>query len=421
MNAEYFLIVLCTVLIISIPVLITLLIKRERDLKKILTENEHYLENVLRDERALTNTDIRNDIQTSFTNMATLLNSNQARSSEQIEIRLQSFQQTSSGSMEDFRRSIENYLDFLRKDNQDQIDSLREIVEDRLQRTIDEKMSTSFNIVGQRLEDLYRGFGEMQALATGVGDLKRILSGVKTRGILGEVQLGTIIKEIMAPEQYETNCITHPGSAERVEYAVKMPGRDEIGILLPIDSKFPGDAYEHLLDAYDSGDKDAIDKAATTLMSQINNEAKDIRDKYIYPPYTTDFAILFVPFEGLYAEIINRGAVELLQNQYHINVAGPSTLAALLNSIQMGFRTLAIQQRSVEVWQILGAVKTEFDKFAETLEKTQKRLDDANHELDTLIGTRTRQIRKKLSSIERIDNPDSVKELLTVEDFDSMV
>lgn len=418
---EYILIALCTVLTVAVSAMIFLLIKRDRNTKESISENNRNLENALREERARTNAEIRNDIQSSFTNLGTLLNSNQSRSAEQLEIRLQSFQQTNAGSMEEFRRSIENYLDFLRKDNQDQIDSLREVVEEKLQRTIDEKMSTSFNIVGQRLEEVYRGLGEMQALASGVGDLKRILSGVKTRGILGEVQLGSIIKEIMAPDQYETNCITHPGSTERVEYAIRMPGRDDFGILLPIDSKFPGDAYAHLLDAYDAADKAEIEKAASLLLAQIRNEAKDIREKYVYPPYTTDFAILFVPFEGLYAEAVNRGFVEILQNQYHITIAGPSTLAALLNSIQMGFKTLAIQERSVEVWQILGAVKTEFDKFADTLEKTQKRLDDANHELDSLIGVRTRQIRKKLSTVERIDNPDSVRGLLTVDDFDSII
>lgn len=418
---EYILFALIIILILSIVILAVFLLRRETEMEKRLEERSRAAESAAREQLMQFNNDIHGDIQTTITNLGTLLNSNQSHAMEQVEIRLQSFQQTNSSNMEEFRRSIENYLDFLRKDNQDQIDALREVVEDKLQKTIDEKMSTSFNIVGKRLEEVYRGLGEMKTLANGVGDLKRILSGVKTRGILGEVQLGAIIKEIMAPEQYETNCVTHPGSTERVEYAIRMPGRDNVGILLPIDSKFPGDAYAHLLDAYDSGDKQEAEKAAALLCAQIRTEAKDIREKYIYPPYTTDFAILFVPFEGLYAEIVNRGLVEPLQSQFHINIAGPSTLAALLNSIQMGFKTLAIQERSVEVWQILGAVKTEFDKFADTLEKTQKRLDDANHELDSLVGTRTRQIRRKLASIERIDNPASINELLDVEDFDSIV
>ena len=224
---------------------------------------------------------------------------------------------------------------------------------------------------------------------------------------MGEIQLGAILEEILAPEQYETNVVTKKGSQNPVEYAVKLPTEDGAGVYLPIDSKFPGDAYEALVQAYDTGDKAQVEEAAKVLRSRILSFAKDIHDKYINPPGTTDFAVMFLPFEGLYAEVVNRGLVEELQNRYKINVAGPSTMAALLNSLQMGFRTFAIQKRSSEVWEVLGAVKTEFDKFGGVLEATQKRLEQANKELDKLVGVRTRQIQRKLSSVTRLDPAES--------------
>ena len=284
---------------------------------------------------------------------------------------------------------------------------MRSLVDEKLQKTLDERVSQSFQLVSQRLEQVYKGLGEMQNLASGVGDLKKVLSNVKTRGILGEIQLGAILEEILAPEQYETNVVTKKGSQNPVEYAVKLPTEDGAGVYLPIDSKFPGDAYEALVQAYDTGDKAQVEEAAKVLRSRILSFAKDIHDKYIDPPGTTDFAVMFLPFEGLYAEVVNRGLVEELQNRYKINVAGPSTMAALLNSLQMGFRTFAIQKRSSEVWGVLGAVKTEFDKFGGVLEATQKRLEQANKELDKLVGVRTRQIQRKLSSVTRLDPTES--------------
>ena len=252
---------------------------------------------------------------------------------------------------------------------------------------------------------MYAGLGEMKTLASGVGDLKKVLSNVKTRGVLGEVQLGAILEQILSPEQYEANVKTRPGTTHYVEYAVKLPGADEGTVWLPIDAKFPIDAYAHLLEAYDTGDADAVKAAGSILEQRIRAFARDIRDKYVAPPHTTDFGIMFLPIEGLYAEVVRRGLIEPLQNDYHINIAGPTTMAALLNSLQMGFRTLAIQKRSGEVWKLLGAVKTEFDKFGSVVEAAQQRLEQAGNELDKLVGVRTRQIQRRLATVTSL--PDS--------------
>ena len=250
----------------------------------------------------------------------------------------------------------------------------------------------------------------MQSLASGVGDLKKVLSNVKTRGILGEIQLGAILQEILSPEQYETEIPTIPGSRDHVEFAIRLPGDGERCVYLPIDSKFPGDTFAALQDAYETGSRERIDAAKKQLEQVIRGCAKDIHDKYIEPPYTTNFAILFLPFEGLYAEVVNSaGLVERLQREYHINVAGPSTMAAILNALQMGFQTLAIQKRSDEVWRILGAVKTEFDKFSEVLQKAQKSLQGAEKHLDTLIGTRSSAIQRKLRDVERLEETQATR------------
>ena len=259
----------------------------------------------------------------------------------------------------------------------------------------------------QSMEQMYRSVGEMQSLAEGVGDLKKVLSNVKTRGILGEVQLGAILEEILSKEQYEEDIATVPGSRERVEFAVKLPGEGESPVYLPIDSKFPGDRYAQLRDAYESGSKEAVERCWKALEITLKQEAKDIHEKYVAPPYTTDFAIMFLPFEGLYSEVVNRGMVETLQREYKVNIAGPTTMAALLNSLQMGFRTLAIQKHSSEVWEVLGAVKTEFSTFSKTLEQTRLRLRQADEELDKLVGTRTRAIERKLRSVEALDGRES--------------
>ncbi len=305
--------------------------------------------------------------------------------------------------LEHMRETVERRLAELQSDNNRKLDEMRGIVDEKLQKTISERMNESFRLVNERLEQVYRGLGEMQTLAAGVGDLKKVLSNVKTRGILGEVQLSAILSEILAPEQYDTDVRVRPGSREAVEFAVRIPSEEGF-LYLPIDSKFPGDTYGNLRDAYEAGVPEEIEKCAKTLVSTIRSEAKLIREKYICPPYTTEFAIMFLPFEGLYAEVVNRGMVEILQREYSVNIAGPSTMAAMLNSLQMGFRTFAIQKRSGEVWQILSGVKTEFSKFESVLQSAQQRISQANADLDKLIGVRTRAIQKKLRDISEPEN-----------------
>ncbi|WP_440447960.1 DNA recombination protein RmuC [Ruminococcus sp.] len=325
---------------------------------------------------------------------------NQSKSLNQLEERLKTFSLENEQKLENIRRSVESRLNYIQEDNNRKLEEMRKTVDERLQQSIEEKMNRSFSLVSERLEQVYKGLGEMQNLANGVGDLKKVLTNVKTRGTLGEYQLSAILSEILSPEQYEENVATKKGSRNVVEFAVKLPSDDDKFIYLPIDSKFPGDTYSALRDAIDEGDKVKIDLAAKALIATIKSEAKDIHDKYIDPPYTTEFAIMFLPFEGLYSEVVNRGLVEILQRDYKVNIAGPSTMAALLNSLQMGFKTLAVQKRSAEVWEILGAVKQEFDKFGDVLAATQQRLDQANKELDKLVGVRTRQIQRKLKDVQ---------------------
>lgn len=259
----------------------------------------------------------------------------------------------------------------------------------------------------QQLRQVYEGIGEMRVLAEGIGDLKKILGNVKTRGILGEIQLGAILEEILSPTQYETNVATKKGSRAVVEYAIKLPTNEGECIYLPIDAKFPADAYSDLRDAIDSGLPEAVQAATTVLNNRIKSFARDIRDKYLDPPNTTDFAIMFLPFEGLYAQVINSGMVEVLQRDYRVSIAGPSTMAALLNSLQMGFKAFSLQTRSNEVWSVLGAVKTEFDRFAEVLAATQMRIGQAEQELDKLVGVRTRVIQRKLTNISALTPAES--------------
>ena len=323
------------------------------------------------------------------------------------EDRIHSLEQNNEQKLEAIRQTMERRLTAIQTDNAEQLEKMQKVVDEKLEKTLESRISESFKLVSSQLEQVYKGLGEMQAVAAGVTDLKKVLSNVKTRGILGETQLSAILSEILSPEQYECDIATKPGSSERVEFAIRLPGDGETPVYLPIDAKFPGETFASLQDAYDKGDPDAIAQAAKMLEIRLKAEAKDIRTKYIDPPHTTDFGILFLPFEGLYAEAVNRGYIEELQRTYHINVTGPSTMAAFLNSLQMGFRTLAIQKRSGEVWQVLGAVKTEFEKFGEVLERSQQRLQQVNTELDTLIGTRTRAITRKLKDVEKLDAFDS--------------
>lgn len=342
-------------------------------------------------------------LQTAVQNMSTTLAQGQDSQQQLLERRLRSLEVSNTQKLEELRRSMAESMTALQAENNRKLDEIRHTVDEQLQDTLQKRVSESFKAVNEQLEQVYKGLGEMQNLAADVGGLKQVLSGVKTRGILGEIQLGAILEEILAPEQYETNVATIPGSSQRVEYAVKMPGVDGSTVWLPIDSKFPGDTYAHLQDAQASGDAQAVENARHALELVLRSEAKDIREKYVEPPYTTTFGILFLPFEGLYAEVVNAGLLEVLQRDYQVNVAGPSTMAALLNSLQMGFKTLAIQKRSGEVWQLLGAVKTEFDKFGQGLSKMQQRLRQTDEELDNLIGVRSRAISRKLRSVQSLD------------------
>lgn len=313
-------------------------------------------------------------------------------------------------------QNVEQRLQQMSQANEQKLGQIQNTVDEKLQKSLDERISRSFSEVSARLEQVYKSLGEMQTLTREVGDLSRALTNVKTRGILGEIQLGAILEEILSPEQYETNVVTVEGSHDPVEFAVKLPGEGR-PVYLPIDSKFPLDCYRQLEDAYEAGDAAAVQEAGKLLDTRLKLFAKDIRNKYVHVPETTDFAIMFLPIEGLYAQAVRRGMVEILQAEYKVNIAGPTTMAALLNSLQMGFRTLAIQKRTGEVWQVLGAVKTEFDKFASTLSKAQSRIDQAHKELDDLVGVRTRKILRKLQSVEALDE-ERTQLLLDPEDND---
>ena len=319
------------------------------------------------------------------------------------------FSEQNKASLEAIRATVQNQMETLQKDNHQQLDQMRQTVDEKLQKTLNDRITQSFQMVNERLQEVYTGLGEMKTLAGGVGDLKKVLSNVKTRGILGEYQLGAIISELLSPEQYEENVVTKKGSAQRVEFAIRLPGEGDAPVYLPIDAKFPGDTYAALVDAYDAGDSAQIAAAQAALETRIKAEAKDIRDKYIDPPNTTDFAILFLPFEGLYAEVVRMGLVDTLQRKYRVNIAGPTTFAALLNSLQMGFRTLAIQKRSGEVWTLLSAVKTEFGTFQTVLEKAQERIEQTGAELDKLVGVRTRRINSKLRGVSELPAEESAR------------
>lgn len=342
--------------------------------------------------------------------MSDMINQNQVNMAEnqkfqlqQMENRLKTFSMENEQKLENIRSTVEKKLTYMQEDNNKQLENIRTTVDEKLQNTLENKLNKSFETVSKQLQQVYKGLGEMQNLAVGVGDLKKVLSNVKTRGILGEIQLSAILKEILSPEQYEENVATKKGSRNVVEFAIKLPADDDSFVYLPIDSKFPGDTYAKLVDAMNSGNKEEIEVCSKNLLRTIKSEAKDIHDKYISPPNTTEFAIMFLPFEGLYAEVVNRGMVEVLQREYKVNVAGPSTMGALLNSLQLGFKTLAVQKRSAEVWQILNDVKREFDAFADALEKTQTRLNQANTELDKLVGVRTRKIQSQLSKVQKLE------------------
>ena len=355
--------------------------------------------------------DMSTQINAKLSDMDKFLSQKQAASSaavnEQLKVlenRFKTLEANNELTLEAIRSTMTKHLTSIQDENSKKLDAIQTTVNEKLE----SKMNESFKLVSERLEQVYKGLGEMQTIASGVGDLKKVLSNVKNRGIIGEIQLGAILEEILSPEQYDREVATVPRSSNHVEFAVKLPGNgDGSFVYLPIDSKFPGDTFAALQDAYDSGSPEAVADAKKQLAAVIKKCAKDIRDKYVSPPYTTNFGIMFLPFEGLYAEVVNSGLLETLRRDYNVTVTGPSTMAAMLNSLQMGFQTLAIQKKSSQVWEILGSVKTEFQTFAKVLEETQKHIKKVDDDLEKLVGVRTRQINRKLSSIEAIAAADT--------------
>ena len=373
-----------------------------KELMKLLSDS--------RSENAAANRQLREEvsanIQMSVKNLGDMLNSGQKASGDAVgeqlhllENRFRTLEASNEQKLEAMRTSISRSLAEIREENSKKLEAIQSSVNDKLE----SKMNESFKLVSERLEQVYKGLGEMQTIASGVGDLKKVLSNVKNRGILGEIQLGAILEDILTPEQFDREISTIPGSSNHVEFAVKLPSGENNGyIYLPIDSKFPGDTYSALQEAYDSGDPEAVASAKKQLAAVVKKCAKDIRDKYVQPPYTTNFGIMFLPFEGLYSEVVSSGLIETLQHDYSVSITGPSTMAAMLNSLQMGFRTLAIQRKSNQVWEVLGAVKSEFQSFGKVLEETQKHIKKVDDDLEKLVGVRTRQINRQLSAVESI-------------------
>ncbi len=394
-----------TLLILVVLVIILLIRTRSGRLSGSAGYGGGGLPRELREEMYRSRQETIGMVQSSVKNMGDMLSQAQRESMELQSRRLselnKQFARTSvdiEQRLENIRISMEKKVSNMTEENNRQLAEMRNTVDEKLQKTLEERIGRSFRQVSESLQQVTRGLGEMQNLAAGVGDLKKVLSNVKTRGIVGEIQLGAILQQILSPEQYEEN-IAVKGGSERVEYAVKFPGEGDRPVYLPIDSKFPGDAYLNLQDAYDTGDRQLIKIATDNLRNAVIKAAKDIRSKYIQPPQTTEFAILFLPFEGLYAEVLRLGIVESLQRDYRINIAGPTTMAAMLNSFQMGFKSIALQRRSGEVWDTLAKVRTEFEKFGNVLVKTQTKMEQAQKDLETLVGVRTRGIQRALKNV----------------------
>ena len=394
-----------TLLILVVLVIILLIRTRSGRLSGSAGYGGGGLPRELREEMYRSRQETIGMVQSSVKNMGDMLSQAQRESMELQSRRLselnKQFARTSMDieqRLENIRISMEKKVSNMTEENNRQLAEMRNTVDEKLQKTLEERIGRSFRQVSESLQQVTRGLGEMQNLAAGVGDLKKVLSNVKTRGIVGEIQLGAILQQILSPEQYEEN-IAVKGGSERVEYAVKFPGEGDRPVYLPIDSKFPGDAYLNLQDAYDTGDRQLIKIATDNLRNAVIKAAKDIRSKYIQPPQTTEFAILFLPFEGLYAEVLRLGIVESLQRDYRINIAGPTTMAAMLNSFQMGFKSIALQRRSGEVWDTRAKVRTEFEKFGNVLVKTQTKMEQAQKDLETLVGVRTRGIQRALKNV----------------------
>ena len=396
----------------------------QRDMEQKLISVEKALREeftVNREESRKNEQSNRTEIGSSIEKLSATILSNMIELSNLQKNQFDTYSRTMERTLDAFNYNLRNSIDDLTKlqnekfveltkSTEENLEKMRVTVDEKLQSTLERRLSESFKVVSERLEQVHKGLGEMQSLAAGVGDLKKVLSNTKTRGVLGEVQLERILEQFLSPEQYEKNVITKKGSRETVEFAIKLPGKDYDNktVYLPLDAKFPLEVYNKLLDAYDLQNQAQIDAASKNLERFIKKSAKDIRDKYIDPPNTTDFGLMFLPTEGIYAEVLkNQSLVEFVQREYNINITGPTTLVALLNSLQMGFRSLAIEKHSSEVWKILGAVKTEFSKFETVLNSAQNKLNQASSEIDKLVGTRTRQINRKLKNVDKLSFDDT--------------
>lgn len=427
---ELFILISCVLLLVLNMILIGLHVRScKHNTVQEVSRSISNLEKVIRDESRYNRENDENRSRKDREELASTLNHFRTEHREtlknittQTNSAIQAFQKSFAESMELFNRlQREKFGELslrqqeLLQNTEKKLEEMRATVDEKLQKTLHERIGQSFELVSKQLENVQKGLGEMQTLAQDVGGLKRVLSNVKIRGTIGEVQLSMLLEQILASDQYDTNVKTKPGSDKLVEFAVKLPGRAEgdESVYLPIDAKFPKDVYEQLLDAYESGDLQRVETTSRILEQTIRSMAKDIRDKYLAPPHTTDFGIMFLPFESIYGEVTRRAALlEQLQQEYHVIVTGPTTLAAILNSLQMGFRTLAIQKRSSEVWRILGGVKAEFEKFGGLLEKAQKNLQTANNQLEEVMGKRTRAIQRQLRSVEALPAKEEQNALL---------
>lgn len=402
------LILLTIILILLMTNLFVVLLKSNR-------KQTEQLENLLRQEMK----ENREELSRNMRELRTELNQALSLSTQQMQTTLHRNLMTTNEMQREKFESMNRQQDILVKSTEKRLDEMRIMVEEKLQKTLNERIGQSFELVRSQLENVQKGLGEMKNLAEDVGGLKKVLGNVKTRGTFGEIQLAALLEQMLSPEQYEANVKTRKNATEFVEFAIKLPGKDNGRdvVYLPIDAKFPKDVYEQYMDAYEEGDTTRIESTSKQLEITIKRMAKDIHEKYVEPPFTTDFAIMFLPFESIYAEVIRRTSlVETLQKDFKIVVTGPTTLGAILNSLQMGFRTLAIQKRTSEVWSVLGAVKTEFGKFGGMLEKVQKNLQNAGDQLEEVMGKRTRAIERKLRQVEALPTEES-KKMLTLNDF----
>ncbi len=417
------LLIVSTVLVVGAVILMVVLLIRSSNTN--FEKNQERTERALKEEIARNRAEaannskqLREEIVNSMTKIANL-------QKDQLDIfskQLTTLTQTNEQRMDKMRETVEGRLKLLQEDNTKKLEQMRETVDEKLHATLERRLGESFKIVSERLEQVHKGLGEMQTLAAGVGDLKRVLTNVKTRGTWGEIQLGNLLEQILTKDQYAQNVATKKGSNERVEFAIKLPGRNETNdheLWLPIDAKFPLSDYDRLVEAQEQANPVLAEEAAKQLEARIKTSAKDIKEKYLDPPNTTDFGIMFLPTEGLYAEVIRRpGLMDTLQREYRITITGPSNLSAILNSLQMGFRTLAIEKRSSEVWVLLGAVKTEFGKFGTILDKTHKKLQEASNTIED-AARKSRTIERKLKNVQELPSQEAVELIGDIEEAEN--